>query len=116
MMDKVNQRMKKFTLRGVLDGLRSSVIAPPNVDIDIEENLRSEHFQMSKVSLSLTSPSASADCSDSDSDSDCRCRRSSRLSYVAYGQTCYLTRLKYNAISTYIVFNIGHNLCYVKSN
>ena len=48
-MDKVNQKMKKFNLRGVLDGLRSSVSAPPKLDIDIEENLRSEHFQVAKV-------------------------------------------------------------------
>ena len=48
-MDKVNQKMKKFNFRGVLDGLRSSVSAPPKLDIDIEENLRSEHFQVAKV-------------------------------------------------------------------
>ena len=48
-IDEVNARMKKFNLRGVLDGLRSSVSAPPKLDIDIEENLRSEHFQVAKV-------------------------------------------------------------------
>ncbi|KAI0233080.1 Syntaxin-binding protein 5-like [Lamellibrachia satsuma] len=41
--------MKKFNFRGVLDGLRSSVSAPPKLDIDIEENLRSEHFQVAKT-------------------------------------------------------------------
>ena len=51
-MDKVNQKMKKFNLRGVLDGFRSSVSTPPKSELDIEENLRSEHFQVAKVELS----------------------------------------------------------------
>lgn len=52
-MDKKNTKMKKFNpLRGVLDGLRSTVSAPPKGDvIDIEETLRSDHFQISKVKL-----------------------------------------------------------------
>ena len=48
-IDEADTKMKKFNLRGVLDGLRSSVSAPPKLDIDIEENLRSEHFQVAKV-------------------------------------------------------------------
>ncbi len=50
-MDKVNQKMKKFaTLRGVLDGLRTSVSTPPKgVEVEVEEKLRSEHFQVTKV-------------------------------------------------------------------
>lgn len=41
--------MKRFTLRGVLDGLRSSVSAPTKSDTEIEETLRSDHFHISKV-------------------------------------------------------------------
>ena len=48
-MDSVNKKMKKFNLRGVLDGLRSSVSAPPKAEVEIEETLRSEHFQVAKV-------------------------------------------------------------------
>ena len=48
-MEKVNQKMKKFNLRGVLVGLRSSVTTPQKSDVGIEETLRSEHFQMGKV-------------------------------------------------------------------
>lgn len=49
-MDRVNQKMKKFNLRGVLDGLRSSVsTAPKGAEWDVEETLRSEHFQVAKV-------------------------------------------------------------------
>ncbi len=48
-MDKVNQKMKKFNLRGVLDGIRSSVSTTPKAELTIEESLRSEHFQLAKV-------------------------------------------------------------------
>lgn len=48
-MDKVNQKMKKFNLRGVLDGLRSSVSTPSKVEWEVEETLKSEHFQVAKV-------------------------------------------------------------------
>ncbi|PVD28623.1 hypothetical protein C0Q70_11216 [Pomacea canaliculata] len=41
--------MKRFTLRGVLDGLRSSVSAPTKSDTEIEETLRSEHFHICKT-------------------------------------------------------------------
>ncbi|XP_041353857.1 syntaxin-binding protein 5-like isoform X2 [Gigantopelta aegis] len=40
---------KRFTLRGVLDGLRSSVSTPPKNEMEIEETLRSEHFQVCKT-------------------------------------------------------------------
>ena len=46
-MDRVNQKMKKF--RGVLDGLRQSVTAPPKNEIEIEETLKSDHFKIAKV-------------------------------------------------------------------
>ena len=49
-MDKVNQKMKKFGLTRVLDGLRQSVSTPHKSELDIEENLRSDHFQVAKVS------------------------------------------------------------------
>ena len=52
-MDKVNQKMKKFNLRGVLDGLRSSVSTPHKSELDIEENLRSDHFNVAKVRIEL---------------------------------------------------------------
>lgn len=48
-MDKVNQKMRKFNLRGVLTGLRSSVTASQKQDAAVEESLKSEHFQISKV-------------------------------------------------------------------
>ena len=48
-MDKVNQKMKKFNLRGVLDGIRSSVSTSPKPELTIEESLRSDHFQLAKV-------------------------------------------------------------------
>lgn len=44
-----NAKMKRFTLRGVLDGLRSSVSAPAKSDTEIEETLRSEHFHIAKT-------------------------------------------------------------------
>ena len=50
-MDRVNQKMRKFNLRGVLDGLRSSVSTPPKAEFDVEETLRSEHFQVAKVKI-----------------------------------------------------------------
>lgn len=42
--------MKKFTIKGVLDGFRSSVPQPVKPDQEIVENLRPEHFQVKKVS------------------------------------------------------------------
>lgn len=42
--------MKKFTIKGVLDGFRSSVPQPAKPDQEIIENLRPEHFQVKKVS------------------------------------------------------------------
>ncbi|XP_043667392.1 syntaxin-binding protein 5 isoform X7 [Vespula pensylvanica] len=41
--------MKKFTIKGVLDGFRSSVPQPAKSDQEIVENLRSEHFQVKKT-------------------------------------------------------------------
>ncbi|KAG7202209.1 hypothetical protein KM043_015882 [Ampulex compressa] len=41
--------MKKFTIKGVLDGFRSSVPQPAKPDQEIVENLRSEHFQVKKT-------------------------------------------------------------------
>ncbi|XP_076754788.1 syntaxin-binding protein tomosyn isoform X2 [Xylocopa sonorina] len=41
--------MKKFTIKGVLDGLRSSVPQPVKPDQEIVENLRPEHFQVKKT-------------------------------------------------------------------
>ena len=52
-MDKVNQKMRKFNLRGVLIGLRATALgnSPHKLDSSgIEETLRSEHFQVAKVS------------------------------------------------------------------
>lgn len=43
--------MKKFTIKGVLDGFRSSVAQQVKPDQEIIENLRSEHFQAKKVSF-----------------------------------------------------------------
>ena len=50
-MDKMNQKMKKLvSLKGVLDGLRPSASTPPKGnEIEVEERLRSEHFQVTKV-------------------------------------------------------------------
>jgi len=51
-MDKVNQKMRKFNLRGVLIGLRATALgnSPHKFDSSgIEETLRSEHFQVAKV-------------------------------------------------------------------
>lgn len=47
--------MKKFTFKGVLDGFRSSA-SPQQVsrpEQEIVETLRSEHFQVKKVSSFL---------------------------------------------------------------
>ncbi|XP_011698608.1 PREDICTED: syntaxin-binding protein 5 isoform X2 [Wasmannia auropunctata] len=41
--------MKKFTIKGVLDGFRSSVPQPAKPDQEIVENLRTEHFQVKKT-------------------------------------------------------------------
>ena len=45
--------MKKFHLKGVLDRFQSSVAQPVSVktseQVSIEETLKSEHFQVSKV-------------------------------------------------------------------
>ncbi|XP_076242612.1 syntaxin-binding protein tomosyn isoform X2 [Calliopsis andreniformis] len=41
--------MKKFTIKGVLDGFRSSVPQPVKHDQEILENLRPEHFQVKKT-------------------------------------------------------------------
>ncbi|XP_034940267.1 syntaxin-binding protein 5 isoform X7 [Chelonus insularis] len=41
--------MKKFTIKGVLDGFRSSVAQQVKPDQEIIENLRSEHFQVKKT-------------------------------------------------------------------
>jgi len=53
-MDKVNQKMRKFNLRGVLIGLRATALgnSPHKLDsTGIEETLRSEHFQVAKVRI-----------------------------------------------------------------
>jgi len=57
-MDKVNQKMRKFNLRGVLIGLRATALgnSPHKLDSSgIEETLRSEHFQVAKVRHSARS-------------------------------------------------------------
>ncbi|XP_076224182.1 syntaxin-binding protein tomosyn isoform X7 [Nomia melanderi] len=41
--------MKKFTIKGVFDGFRSSVPQPVKPDQEIVENLRPEHFQVKKT-------------------------------------------------------------------
>ncbi|KAK2585142.1 hypothetical protein KPH14_008648 [Odynerus spinipes] len=41
--------MKKFTIKGVLDGFRSSIPQPTKPDQEIVENLRPEHFQVKKT-------------------------------------------------------------------
>jgi len=42
--------MKKFTFKGVLDGIRSSVAPQIKPDQEIVETLRSDNFQVAKVS------------------------------------------------------------------
>lgn len=42
--------MKKFTFKGVLDGIRSSVAPQIKPDQEIVETLRPENFQVAKVS------------------------------------------------------------------
>lgn len=44
--------MKKFTIKNVLDGFRSSVAQPARPDQEIQETLRPEHFQVKRVSPS----------------------------------------------------------------
>ncbi|XP_069133314.1 syntaxin-binding protein 5-like isoform X2 [Argopecten irradians] len=46
---KHKSKMKKFTLKGVLDGIRSSVSAPPKFESEVEETLRTDHFQVCKT-------------------------------------------------------------------
>lgn len=41
---------KSGFFKGVLDGLRSSVTQPVKPEADVEETLRPEHFQVSRVS------------------------------------------------------------------
>lgn len=54
-MDKVNQKMRRFNLRGVLYGIRATVgNSPQKADYGIEETLRSEHFQVAKVGRTLS--------------------------------------------------------------
>ena len=49
-------KMKKFNIRGMLDGLRQSVgSSSPKSEAEIEENLRSEHLQVCKVSFGIVS-------------------------------------------------------------
>lgn len=43
--------MKKFTFKGVLDGIRSSVAPQIKPDQEIVETLRSDNFQVAKVSV-----------------------------------------------------------------
>lgn len=46
--------MKKFTIKGVLDGIRGSVSQQPKTEVDyVEETLRPEHFQVMKVKSRL---------------------------------------------------------------
>jgi len=43
-------KMKKFNIRGMLDGLRQSVgSSSPKSETEIEENIRSEDIQVAKV-------------------------------------------------------------------
>ena len=47
-------KMKKFNIRGMLDGLRQSVgSSSPKSEAEIEENLRSEHLQVCKVGFNV---------------------------------------------------------------
>ncbi|XP_052832426.1 syntaxin-binding protein 5 isoform X2 [Octopus bimaculoides] len=48
-MSTVMDKMKKFKIKGVLDGLRSSVNTPAKTELDITETLRSEHFEICKT-------------------------------------------------------------------
>lgn len=48
-MSAVMDKMKKFKIKGVLDGLRSSVNTPAKTDLEITETLRSEHFEVCKT-------------------------------------------------------------------
>lgn len=41
--------MKRFTIKGVIDGIRSSVSAPNKLENEVEETLHSGHFQVCKV-------------------------------------------------------------------
>jgi hypothetical protein len=47
--------MKKFTFKGVLDGIRSSVAPQIKPDQDIVETLRPDYFQVAKVRLTYGS-------------------------------------------------------------
>jgi len=64
-MDKVNQKMRKFNLRGVLIGLRATALgnSPHKLDSSgIEETLRAEHFQVAKVRFLFILPRVSPCC------------------------------------------------------
>ncbi|KAJ8314810.1 hypothetical protein KUTeg_006960 [Tegillarca granosa] len=41
--------MKRFTIKGVIDGIRSSVSAPTKLENEVEETLHSGHFQVCKT-------------------------------------------------------------------
>lgn len=45
--------MKKFTFKGVLDNLRSSVSQQPRNEQEIVEALKPDHFQVAKVKTSV---------------------------------------------------------------
>ncbi len=54
------EKMKRFNLKGVWDGLsgfrQSMSLQPkPEIDCSVEETLRSEHFQVTKVNSSKLS-------------------------------------------------------------
>ena len=50
-------RMKNLGKLGrMLDGIRQSVSTAPKTECDIEESLRSEHFQVSKVNIPANTP------------------------------------------------------------
>lgn len=49
----MTQKVKKFNFKGVWDGLWSSVGGTQQKASDIEETLRSEHFQVTKVRIKL---------------------------------------------------------------
>lgn len=42
--------MKKFTFKGVLDNFRTSVAQPTRPDQEIQETLKSDNFQVKRVS------------------------------------------------------------------
>lgn len=46
-MNQKFEKMKKFAK--VFDGFRASTTQPKGLDIEIDETLRSDHFQVSKV-------------------------------------------------------------------